>query len=85
MAIRLSPIPEGTRVRVRQSTIPVDPGVAGRAGVVVFANDYRAERIGVVLDGETRMRIFLPSELEIVEERPLAPERESAKARRALP
>jgi hypothetical protein len=38
-----------------------------------------------VLDGESAVRYFTPGELEVVTLLPLPPERESAKAKRALP
>lgn len=83
--IRLARLPEGTRVRVRQAHLPLESGVMGRTGTVVFATDYRAERLGVQLDGDLALRMFVPAELEVIAERPLPPEREAAKERRALP
>lgn len=83
--IRLARLPEGTRVRVQQAQLPLDPGVMGRTGTVVFASEYRAERVGVQLDGETSLRVFTPAELQVIAERPLPPEREAAKAKRSLP
>lgn len=86
MAIRIAVIPEGTRVRVRPSTVPQDPAMMGRTGTVVSATEYRAESIGVALDGDpAETRFFLPAELEVIETLPLPPERERAKGRRALP
>lgn len=85
MAIEMAPLPQGTRVRVRQSELPLEEGVAGRTGTVIRASDYRAERLGVVLDGEQKVRMFIPAELDVVKEIPLPPERESAKRRPALP
>lgn len=85
MAIRIARLPEGTRVRVRQRDLPLEPEVAGRAGTVVIASDYGEERLGVRLDGEQIVRVFVPDELEVVQSLPLPAERESAKARRALP
>jgi hypothetical protein len=83
--IRLARLPEGTRVRVQQAHLPLEPGLMGRTGTVVYASDYRAERVGVQLDGETSLRVFMPAELEVIAERPLPPEREAAKAKRSLP
>lgn len=85
MAIRIARLPEGTRVRVRQREMPLDPEAVGRAGTVVIASDYEEERLGVRLDGEQAVRVFVPGELDVIEPLPLPPERESAKARRALP
>ena len=85
MSIRIARLPEGTRVRVRGANLPLQPGTRGRAGTVVEAVDRRDERLGVTLDGEEGMRLFMPAELEVVEEVALPPEREAAKARPALP
>ncbi|MGH7503846.1 MAG: hypothetical protein ACREL7_19125 [Longimicrobiales bacterium] len=83
--IRLARLPEGTRVRIQQGNLPLGPGVLGRTGTVVFASDYTVERLGVQLDGESVLRMFVPEELEVIAERPLPPEREAAKLLRALP
>lgn len=86
MAIKIAVIPEGTRVRIRRANVPQDPELTGRTGTVLSASEYRAESIGVALDGQaTEIRFFLPAELEVVETLPLPPEREEAKTRRALP
>ena len=85
MSIPIAVLPEGTRVRIRRGSLPQDPGVTGRAGVVVVASEYRDNALGVVLDGESAVRYFTPGELEVVSVPPLPPERESAKGRRALP
>jgi hypothetical protein len=85
MAIRMAALPEGTRVKIRQSHTPQDPALLGRTGVVVAATEYRDQALGVVLDGESTVRYFTPGELEVVQAVPLPPERESAKKLRALP
>jgi len=85
MAIEMARLPQGTRVRVRQAELPIEAGVAGRTGTVVVSSDYAAQRLGVALDGEQRIRMFVPAELEVVQEVPLPPEREAAKRRPALP
>jgi hypothetical protein len=85
MAIEMAPLPQGTRIRVRQAELPLEEGVAGRTGTVIRASDYHAESLGVVLDGERKVRMFVPAELEVVKEIPLPPESESAKRRPALP
>jgi hypothetical protein len=59
--------------------------VTGRTGVVVSASEYQPESLGVVLDGDREIRFFMPSELAVVEQPALPPEREQAKLRRALP
>ena len=85
MSIPIAVLPEGTRVKVRRGTLPQDSAVVGRPGVVVAASEYRNQALGVVLDGESVTRYFTPGELEVVTAVPLPPERESAKAKRALP
>jgi hypothetical protein len=85
VAVPIAVLPEGTRVKVRRGSVPQDPAVTGRAGVVVNASEYRNQALGVVLDGDSAMRYFTPGELEVVEQLPLPPERETAKGRRALP
>lgn len=85
MTVPIAVLPEGTRVRVRRASLPQDPAVSNRTGVVVMASEYRTQALGVVLDGESAMRYFTPGELEVVTQLPLPPERESAKGRRALP
>ncbi|MGQ0562436.1 MAG: hypothetical protein ACT443_11240 [Gemmatimonadota bacterium] len=86
MAIPWVPVPEGTRVRIRQiAEFPQDPAVLGRNGTVVMASEYHTQSVGVVLDGEVEPRYFAPGELEIRQEPALPPEREAAKQRRALP
>ncbi|HEX6309111.1 MAG TPA: hypothetical protein VFZ69_13030 [Longimicrobiales bacterium] len=85
MSVPIAVLPEGTRVKVRRGSLPQEPAVIGRTGVVVVASEYRDSALGVVLDGESAMRWFTPGELEVVAGIPLPPERESAKARRALP
>ncbi|MGH7449111.1 MAG: hypothetical protein ACRELT_16180 [Longimicrobiales bacterium] len=72
-------------MKVRRASLPQDPAVSGRTGVVVMASEYRNNALGVVLDGESATRYFTPGELEVVTLMPLPPERESAKGRRALP
>jgi hypothetical protein len=85
MAVEIARVPEGTRVRVKAASLPLEVGVEGRTGTVVAASDYHAKRLGVALDGEDRVRVFLTDELEIIEELPLPPERQVAKLRPALP
>lgn len=85
MSIPIAVLPEGTRVRVQRGSVPQEPAVTGRTGVVVAASEYRPQALGVVLDGESATRYFTPGELEVVTVVPLPPERESAKAKRALP
>jgi hypothetical protein len=85
MAIPWAKVPEGTRVRIKQSTFPLDPTLRGRTGVVVAASEYQTQSIGVALDDSTEVRYFSPSELEVTQLAALPPDREAAKQRRALP
>ena len=85
MAIPWVRVPEGTRVRIKQSTFPLDPTLRGRTGVVVAASEYQTQSMGVVLDDSTDVRYFSPSELEVTTAPVLPPDREAAKLRRALP
>lgn len=85
MAVPIVVVREGTRVRVRRAEIPQDPRLTGRAGTVVTASEYHVDRLGVVLDGEPEVHVFMPAELEVIMEPALPPEREQAKLRRALP
>jgi hypothetical protein len=85
MAIPMAALPPGTRVKVRRGGLPQDPAVLGRSGSVISASEYRDEALGVVLDGESALRYFMPGELEVVTAVPLPPERETAKQLRALP
>jgi len=86
MAIPFPPIPAGTRVKVQHGGRPLDGAMIGRTGIVVEASDYRPDRLGVLLDGETQARWFATGELEVTTAVPLLPpERQAAKLLRALP
>lgn len=85
MAIRIAPLPEGTRVQVKRGKVPQDPAATGKQGTVVSASEYRANQMGVLLDGETAVRYFLPDEVVVTSAVPAPPERESAKERKSLP
>ena len=85
MAIPYAALPEGTRVKVTAGQFPQDPALMGKTGTVVAASEYQPERLGVVLEGESVPRYVALSELEVTSEPLLPPERETAKARRALP
>jgi len=85
MSIPWPALPEGSRVRIRQSpAFPQRADMLGRTGVVVSVSEYQPQSIGIVLDGSTDVHYVAPQELELVSEPALPPERESAKARRAL-
>jgi hypothetical protein len=86
MSIRIAPLPEGTRVKVIRGDLPQDPSTMGRDGVVVATSEYRANAVGVLLDGESQFRWFRPGELETTKDVPLVPpERLAAKQIKSLP
>lgn len=86
MAIPWVAVPDGTRVRIIQSTaFPQNPAVLGRTGAVVVTSEYHTQSLGVILDGEAEPRYFAPRELEVITEPALPPEREAAKLKRSLP
>ena len=62
--IRTHVYPQGTRVRVRRGRYPIDPATLGRTGLVVGTDEYRPERYGVVLDGDSERLEFDEDELE---------------------
>ena len=85
MAIPIPALPEGTRVKVMRTALPQDPALIGRTGNVIAASEYTPQNVGVVLDGESAPRYFTRSELEVLNEPLLPPERQAAKKRSALP
>ena len=64
--IRTYRFAQGTRVRVRRGSFPMDPELIGRTGLIVATDDYRPQRYGVVLDEEDEARAFNEDELEPV-------------------
>lgn len=56
--------PQGSRVRIRKGRFPLDPADQGREGMVVHLDDYRPGYYGIVLDGESALRVFCEDELE---------------------
>lgn len=85
MAIPWAPIPEGTRVKIKQSNMPQDSTLLGKTGTVVAASEYQTQSVGVALDESTEVRYFTPEELEVTKMAALPPDREAAKQRRSLP
>lgn len=65
-AMRTFVYPQGSRVRVRRGRFPMASELLGREGTVVFLDDYRPGRYGVVFDGEEERRDFSEDELETV-------------------
>ncbi len=55
--------PQGTVVRIRKGSFPLDPTLVGRVGVVVQLDEYHPDRYGVVLEGESEVREFREDEL----------------------
>lgn len=83
MAItEFSVLPVGSRVRVRRGRFPMDPGLNGRLGTVVESTPYEPHKINVTLDGESEIRAFAPSELEVVEGREALPQDHAAARKR---
>jgi len=59
--------PQGTRVRVKRGQFPIQASLVGQEGLVVFLDDYRPGRYGVVLDGESERRDFGEDELQAIQ------------------
>ena len=59
---------QGTRVRIRRGTFPMDPALVGRTGIVLQTDDYRPKHYGVQLDGESGVRDFTEDELAPLQE-----------------
>lgn len=85
MAIPWISVPEGSRVKIKQSVFPQDRTLIGRTGIVVAASEYQTQSIGVAIDDSTDVRYFNPAELEVTTQPALPPDREAAKQRRSLP
>lgn len=85
MSVAIPLFQEGTRVKVKRGTNPIDSAFVGRTGTVLRASEYSIHLYDVLLDGEQRVHTFGPSELEVVERPALPPEREKAKGRLSRP
>lgn len=59
--------PQGTRIRVRRGSLPMDARLVGRTGRVVELDRYQPGKYGVVLDGEDHVRELVEDELERLE------------------
>jgi hypothetical protein len=57
--------PQGARVVLRRGRYPLDPGLEGREGTVILLHPTSKDRYGVQLDGESAIRSFDESELEV--------------------
>lgn len=62
--VKIQTYPQGTRVRIREGSFPLDPSLVGRAGLVVHLRRYGGTSYGVQLDDESAVRVFDESELE---------------------
>jgi hypothetical protein len=62
--VKIQLYPQGSRVRVRRGSFPIDPNVLGRPGTVVHLLKGGGDRYGVQFDGEDRIRVFAEDELE---------------------
>jgi hypothetical protein len=81
-----SVIQPGSRVRVRRGWYPADPGLVGREGAVVVNSPYAPHKVEVTLDGEPRIRVFAPGELELLSTPPmLPPDHQAARKRLSRP
>ncbi|CAN5801198.1 hypothetical protein BH23GEM11_BH23GEM11_04570 [soil metagenome] len=62
--MKVTRFPQGTRIRVRKGRFPMDPALPGRTGIVLHPDRLVPSKLGVQLDGETRLRTFVEDELE---------------------
>ncbi len=83
----LSILEQGTRVKVKQGSMPLETSVIGCVGMVVDSSPYHPHRYGVILDGESRVRYFAAEELEETGEpaRLASEDRKAAKKRLPRP
>lgn len=79
-------IQRGTRVRIRRGTLPSDPALLGREGLVVANSQYDPRKVEVVLDGDPQIRSFVPAELDLLTgPDALPPDIEAARKRLSRP
>jgi hypothetical protein len=64
--MKISRFPQGTRIRVRKGRFPMAADLVGRTGLVLRHDPSVADKVGVQLDGESRVRTFTDDELEAV-------------------
>lgn len=63
--VQVSIFPQGTRVRVRKGSLPMDSSLIGRVGLVIrHAGRARPPKVMVQLEGEEKLRAFHDVELE---------------------
>ncbi len=85
MSVPIPLIPPGARVKVRRSTLPIDPLYLGWTGTVVTSTEYEPSRVDVALDGTGEIRQFSPMELERVDRPAIEADRAAAGRRLARP
>ncbi len=61
--VRIQRYREGTRITVTRAALPLDSGLLGRSGTVVYRDRWTPTRYAVRLDGERDVRIFEEAEL----------------------
>ncbi len=63
--MNINKYPQGSRVRITRGRFPLDDSLVGRVGTVVHLKRSGANKYGIQLDEETRLRIFTEDELEV--------------------
>lgn len=63
--MRVQRYPAGTRVRIRQGSLPMDPSTVGRTGLIVQHERNTRDRYAVEIDGESTLRVFAEDEIEV--------------------
>ncbi|TVP76530.1 MAG: hypothetical protein EA352_05550 [Gemmatimonadales bacterium] len=65
--VQVSIFPQGTRVRIRKGSFPMNPGLVGRVGTVLRHDPKpRPPKVFVQLDGESGVHALVDEELEMV-------------------
>ena len=64
--VKISLFPQGTRVRIRRGSLPIDSALLGREGLVLRHDRIVRDQVVVQLDGEEELRTFTDDELEAV-------------------
>jgi hypothetical protein len=62
--MKISRFPQGTRVRIRKGSFPLDPALVGRTGMVLDHDRANPHKVNVQLDHEEPVRTFMDFELE---------------------
>lgn len=65
--VQVSIFPQGTRVRIRRASFPMNPALEGRTGLVLRHDPRsRPPKVYVQLDGEEGVHALVDEELELV-------------------